>query len=126
MPRITIVDQGRKDQVNEGESPKEKEQQVIQVLANLPRSGTPTETQQQLRSTVPLQVSRPSSSSTRVARVLHYGDPTLDEEIVIPRYDYATMTIDQINEVQEALERKNKQEVLRNEYKQRQALVEIK
>ena len=36
------------------------------------------------------------------------------------------MTIDQINEVQEALEKKKKQEVLRNEYKQRQALVEIK
>ena len=36
------------------------------------------------------------------------------------------MTIDQIIEVQEALERKKKQEVLRNEYKQRQALVEIK
>ena len=36
------------------------------------------------------------------------------------------MTIDQINEVQEALEKKKKQEVLRNKYKQRQALVEIK
>ena len=36
------------------------------------------------------------------------------------------MTIDQINEVQEALERKKKKEVLRNEYKQRQDLVEIK
>ena len=36
------------------------------------------------------------------------------------------MTIDQINEVQEELEKKKKQEVLRNEYKKRQALVEIK
>jgi len=36
------------------------------------------------------------------------------------------MTIDQITEVQEALQRKKKQEVLRNEYKKRQALVEIK
>jgi hypothetical protein len=95
-------------------------------LANLPKSGTPTETQQQPSFEVPLQISRPSSSSTRVARVLHYGVPTLDEEIVIPRYDYTTMTIDQINEVQEALEKKKKQEVLKNEYKQRQALVEIK
>ena len=115
-----------RDQVNEGESLKEREQQEIQILANFPRSGTPTETQQQSSLEVPLQISRPSSSSTRVVRVLHYGDPTLDEEIVIPRYDYTTMTIDQINEVQEALERKKKQEVLRNEYKQRQALVEIK
>ena len=95
-------------------------------MVNFQRKGTPTETQLQLSFEVPLQISRPGSSSTRVAKVLHYGDPTLDEEIVIPRYDYATMTIDQIDEVQEALERKKKQEVLRNEYKQRQALVEIK
>ena len=126
LPSITIIDKGTSDQVNEGENPKEKEQQVIQILANLPKTGTPTETQQQPSSAVPLQISRPSSSSTKVARILHYGDPTLDEEIVIPRYDYATMTIDQITEVQEALEKKKKQEVLRNEYKQRQALVEIK
>ena len=112
MPKITIIDQGRGEQVNEGESPKEKEQQVIQILANFPKIGTPTETQQQPSSEVPLQISRPSLSSTRVARILHYEDPTLDDEIVIPRYDYATMTIDQINEVQEALEKKKKQEVL--------------
>ena len=61
-----------------------------------------------------------------MVRVLHYGDPTLDEEIVIPRYDYKTMDIDHINEVQEALEKKKKQEIIRNEYKQRKALIEIK
>ena len=52
FPRITIVDQGRREQFNEGESPKEKEEQVIQILANLPKSGTPTETQQQPSSKV--------------------------------------------------------------------------
>ena len=72
-----------------------------------------------------MKIFAPGSSSTRVARVLHYGDPTLDEEIVIPKYDYATMNIDQINEGQEALEKKKKQEILRNEYKQRQDLIEI-
>ena len=65
-------------------------------------------------------------SSTKVARVLHYGDPTLDEEIVILSYDSKTMNLVQINEVQEALEKKKKQEIFRNEYRQRQALVKIK
>ena len=46
FPRITIVDQGRREKLNEGESPKEKEKKVIQILANLPKSRTPTETQQ--------------------------------------------------------------------------------
>ena len=92
----------------------------------MPTTGTPTEISHQLSTEVLLQILVPGSSSTKISRVLHYGDPTLDEEIVIPRYDYATMSIDQITEVQEALERKKKQEVLMNEYKQRQALVEIK
>ena len=55
-----------------------------------------------------MQISAPGLSSTMVARVIHYGDPALDEEIVIPRYEYKTMSIDQINEVQEELERKKK------------------
>ena len=75
---------------------------------------------------MPLQISTPGSSSTKVASVLHYGDPTLDEEIVIPKYDYATITLEQINLMQEALERKKKQEIPRNEYKQKQVLHEIK
>ena len=36
------------------------------------------------------------------------------------------MNIDYINEAQEAHEKKKKQEILRNEYKQRQVLIEIK
>lgn len=39
--------------------------------------------------------------------VIHYGDITLDEEIIIPKFDYDTMTIDQIRILQQALE-KNK------------------
>ena len=57
---------------------------------------------------MPLQISAPGSSSTRVARVLHYGDPTLDEEIVIPKYDYDNITLEKINLMQEALETKKK------------------
>ena len=74
---------------------------------------------------MPLQISVPSSSSTRVARVLDYGDPTLDEEIFIPKYYYDNITLEKIILVQEELERKKKQEILRNEYKQKQALHEI-
>ena len=68
---------------------------------------------------MPLQISAPSSSSTKVVRVLHYGDPTLDEEIVIPKYEYATMNLEQINIMQEALERKKKKEIIKNEYKKK-------
>ena len=35
------------------------------------------------------------------------------------------MNIDHINEVQEALEKKKKQEILKNEYKKREALIKI-
>ena len=66
---------------------------------------------------VPSKISAPGSSSTKVARVLHYGDPTLDEEIVIPSYDSRKMNLEQINELQEALEKRKKQEILRNEYR---------
>ena len=57
---------------------------------------------------VPLQISTPSSSTTKVARVLYYGDLGLDKEIIIPSYDFGTMNLVQINEVQEALERRKK------------------
>ena len=57
---------------------------------------------------VPLKISALGSTSTKVARVLHYGDPTLDEEIVIPSYDSKKMNLEQINEVQEALEKRKK------------------
>ena len=75
-PQIKIVDQDR----TEEESPKEKEQETIQTLINFPTTRTPTRTSQQLRiEAIQLQISALVSSSTKVARVLHYGDPTLDE-----------------------------------------------
>ena len=75
---------------------------------------------------MPLQILAPGLSSTKVAMVLHYGDPTLDEEIIIQKYDYATITLEQINIMKETLERKKKKEILRKEYKKQQALHEIK
>lgn len=98
-PHITIIDQGRTKE-NKEEIPKENEQEAIQTLINLPTIGTSIGTTQQLSTdAIPLQIETPNSSSTKVARVLHYGDLALDEEIIILRYDFKTMNIDQINEV---------------------------
>ena len=57
------------------------------------------------------------SSASKIAKVIHYGDTFLYEEIVIPHFDFATMTLEDINLMQASLERKKKQEILRKEYK---------
>lgn len=75
---------------------------------------------------ISMQVQTPGSSSRKVARIFPYGDPELDEEIIIPSYESITLTIEKINEIQGALDRRKRQEVLRREYKYRQALNEIK
>ena len=94
---------------------------------NLPSIGTPPKILQDPSTTaMPLQITRPSSSASRVAKVIHYGDIFLDEEIVISQFDFATMTLDDINMMQAALERKKQQEILRKEYKKRHALQDIK
>lgn len=82
-PQIIVIDLGRSKK--DKDIPKEKEQEAIQTLVNLPTNGTLTKVlQRPSTDAIPLQISKPGSSSTKVARVLHYGDPTLDEEIVIP------------------------------------------
>ena len=73
-----------------------------------------------------LQVRTPGLSSTRVAKTIHYGIPKLDEDIKIPYYESNTLTEENINEIQSALDRRRRQEVLRKEYKYRQALNGIK
>ena len=52
--QITIIDQGRSELDKEEKIPKEKEQQAIQTLANLPIIGTPIETSQQSSTELPL------------------------------------------------------------------------
>ena len=86
-------------------------------MVNFPTIGIPTMLQNPSTNAMPLQISTAGSSSIRVARVLHYGDPALDEDIVIPKYDYDNITLEKINLMQEALERKKKKEILINEYK---------
>ena len=52
----------------------------------------------------------PRPSSSKVEKIIHYANITLYEEIVIPKYDYDTMTLEQIGILQQALERKKHQE----------------
>ena len=100
---------------------------AIQTLAELPTTGTPTKTiQKSSTDSLALQVSTPSSSSTRVARTIHYGIPKLDEEIKIPYYDSNTLTKEKMNEIQSALNKKRRQEAMRKYYKYKQAMNEIK
>ena len=73
-----------------------------------------------------LKVRTLGSSSSRVARTIHYGIPELDEEIKIPYYDSITLTEEKMNEIQSALDRRRRQEVMRKYYKYRQAMNEIK
>ena len=77
-------------------------------MANFPTTGNPTMLQKLSMDAMPLQMSAPRSSSTRVERMLHCGEPTLDEDILIPKYYYDNITLDKINLMQEALERKKK------------------
>ena len=64
----------------------------MQTLVNLPTTRTPTK--QLSIDEIPFKISALGSSSTKVARVLHYKDPTLDEEIFIPNYDSKKMNLE--------------------------------
>ena len=84
-----------KEDLKSKDAPTKKEQEVIKELVTLPTSNTPTNILQKSSiEVVPLQISVPGSSSSKVAKVIHYRDVTLDEEIVIPKYDYATITLE--------------------------------
>ena len=113
-----MIDQRRSEESKD--TSKEKEKETIQELLTLPTSGTPTKVLEKLSiEVVPLQISTLGSSSSKVSKVIHYGDVILDEEIVIPKYDYATITLKQTGIIQQALEKKKNQEILKKEYRQR-------
>ena len=79
----------------------------MQTLVNLPSVGTPIKSQQEPSTTiVPLQISTLGSSQSKVAKVLHYGDPFLNENIIIPHFESATMTLDDLNKLQATIDRK--------------------
>ena len=99
----------------------------MQTLVNLPSANTPTKNQQEpSTATVPLQISTLGSSQSKVAKVLNYGDPFLDENIIIPHFESTTMTLDDLNKLQVAIDRKRQQEILRKEHRQKHALQNIK
>ena len=57
-PKIIVIDQGRLEE--EKETPKEKDQEVIQTLVNLPTTGTPTRMPQKPSTkAIPLQILAP-------------------------------------------------------------------
>ena len=100
---------------------------MIQTLVELPKIGTPTKSLQEMSTDMlALQVRTPGSSSTRVSRTIHYGIPELDEEIDIPYYDSSTLTKENMNEIQSALDKRRRQEAMRKEYKYKEAMNEIK
>ena len=89
------------------DTPKEKEEEAAHTLVNLPSAGTPTKSQQEpSTAAVQLQISTPGSSQSNVAKVLHYGDPFLDETIIIPHFESETMTLDDLNKLQATIDRK--------------------
>ena len=99
----------------------------MHTLVNLPSAGTPIKSPQEPSTVaVPLQISTAGSSHSKVAKVLHYGDPFLDETIIIPHFESATMTLDDLNKLQATIDRKRQQEILRREHRQKHALQNIK
>ena len=90
----------------------------MHTLVNLPLADTPSKSLQEwVTVAIPLQISTPSSSHSKVAKVFHCGDAFLDEEIVIPHFDSATMTLEDINLLQATIEIRKQQEIMRKEYK---------
>ena len=90
-----MIDKSRSEESKD--TPKEKEQEAIKALVTLSTLDTPTKILQKSSiKVVLLQISTPRSSSSNVDKVIHYADINLDEEIIIPKYDYDTMTIEEI------------------------------
>lgn len=77
-------------------TPKPKELEAIQALVTLPVLGTPSSQTLQRPSTdaTPLQFLVSSPSSSKAEEVITYGDVSLNEEIVLPKFDYAAITIE--------------------------------
>ena len=105
-----------------------KELVAIRALVTLPESRTPSSKTLQRSSTdaTPLQFSVPSPRSSKAEGIITYGDVSLDEEIIFPKFDLAAITIKKMGILQEALARKKHQELLTREHRQKQALIKIK
>ena len=77
----------------------------MQTLVNLTSVGTPTKSLPEPSTVaIPLQISTLGLTHSKVAKVFHYGYAFLDENIVIPHFDSPTMTLEDINVLQVAIE----------------------
>ncbi len=105
-----------------------RKEQNLMTKTNLAKFGTPSTYTLQKSSTDarPFQFSVLNPSSSKVEEVITYQDVSLDEDILLPKFDYATMTIEKIGILQEALARKKHQELLRKEKRKKKALLDIK
>lgn len=56
-------------------------------------------------------------SSSKAEEVITYGNVSLDEEIILPKFDYASITIEQMGILQEALAKEKHQELLTREHR---------
>ena len=107
MSTPPTIEKEQDKQEEEKKETHDNEKSTIQTLVELPKIGTPTKSlQQSSTDMLALQVSTPSSSSTRVAKTIHYGIPELDEEIHIPYYDSSTLDEEKMNELQSALDKR--------------------
>ena len=90
----------------------------MQTLVNVPSAITPMKSVLKLSTiVVPLKISTLGSTNSKVAKVFYYGDAFLDEDIVIPHFYFATMTLEDINVLQAAIERRKQQEIMRKEHR---------
>ena len=67
-----------------------------------------------------------STNTPKSSDTVSQDDVILEEVIVLPHYDLATITLEQMQILQEVLKRKTRQEKLRRENKQKQVLYDIK
>lgn len=118
-----------KDRIEEIDLTKKLEEQLaIQTLVTLPGTATPPIQALHRPSieAIPLQSSRPSPRTSKVDEVTSFVDVNLDEVIQLPKFDFATITIEQMRILQDPLAKKKKHELLRQEHRQKQALLDIK
>ena len=88
----------------------ESEEQVeIQTLVTLPFTTPPPSRQTLQRLSTqdtPLHISRPSLRTPQSVEATSFKDVSLDEVIVLPMFDLITITLEEMNILQEALQKK--------------------
>ena len=98
-----------------------KEKLVIQILVTFPTTTTPPsqELHKLTREATPLQKLWPSPNTSKVDEVTSFSDVNLDEVIVLPKFELAKITIEQMIILQNALARKKHQQLLRREHRKK-------